>query len=259
MTIRAKPDTHAAPASSQTLPLLADKKELLRIRIRPAEFARLMGVSKQTVSDWVKHGRIAPPSLLDGRLDVQRAIQDVLRNTSPGRLRARVLRQAVDDVQQLRANLAQAEERIESLEGELARARKAAAYSDYWIASSEAAERVFMEMLVDRAESLRAAPAEAWPDLLGEILDAASVAGDIEAIDDPEDVATLQADLAEIMAALDINIPPLGQTRDYAAKGPRITRPDKTWKDPHTPGAVLETEGERGRDHYGDDHEIQNH
>lgn len=170
MTKPAKLDTRVAQASSQALPLLADKKELLRLRIRPAEFARLLGVSKQAVSDWIKLGKIPPPSLLDGRLDVQRSINEVLRNCDPGRLRSRVLRQAVDEVQQLRDNLALAEDRAEKAERALADALDRLDQAEHTTAEADHFEEGFKRLVREREAALRATPdTEAWGKMLAGI------------------------------------------------------------------------------------------
>lgn len=51
-------------------------------RLRPAEFARRENVSRQTVSRWIKEGRLSPPGP-DGRLDAQRAQRERLASESP--------------------------------------------------------------------------------------------------------------------------------------------------------------------------------
>jgi len=180
------------------LPLLADHKELLRMRIRPAEFARLLGVSKQCVSHWIRDGKIAQPSQLDGRIDVQRAIQSVLRNTDPGRLRSRVLRQAVDDAQALRANLARAEDRAEAAEAALREAQSKTRHLDEWIAASDRSAKIFMDLIVQHADELRDTPTEAWPELLDGLESVAIDAADgnpleAEATDALESLTTLRA------------------------------------------------------------------
>jgi hypothetical protein len=111
-----------------SLPFLGDVPELLRVRVLPAEFARILGVSKQSVSRWIKAGKVT--LTFDGRIDVQRGVQQVLRNTDPGQLRARVLRQAVEDVQQLREAVANAEEREADLRRQIVEAQRRAAASD---------------------------------------------------------------------------------------------------------------------------------
>lgn len=75
--------------------------ELLRIRITQAEFARSLGVNKSTVCRWLKNGTISAGA--DGRIDPQRATRQLLRNADPGRFRARLIRQAYGDLNDLRA------------------------------------------------------------------------------------------------------------------------------------------------------------
>lgn len=166
-------DTATPRPSTLELPLLADHKELLRLRIRPAEFARLLGVSKQCVSYWIRDGKIGQPNHLDGRIDVQRSIQDVLRNTSPGRLRSRVLRQAVTDALELRENLARAEDRAEIAEAALRDAKESLDGLERWSADGDAHADAFRALLIKQSETLRAAPPEAWAQILDDISDAA--------------------------------------------------------------------------------------
>ena len=110
------------PASStskvqSSLSCVADASALMRVRILPAEFARLLGVSKQAVSRWIAAGKVTI-SPIDGRLDVQTAVQQVLRNTDPGRMRARVLRHAIADLQ-APGGVADVDARVASIEAEL--------------------------------------------------------------------------------------------------------------------------------------------
>lgn len=158
---------------SQSLPLLADHPDLLRVRILPAEFARLLGVSKQSVSCWIRDGKITI-NPLDGRLDVQTAIQQVLRNTDPGRLRARVLRQAVQDVQGLREEISRAHGEIESLRAELAEARESIRFLERWSEDGDCFVEKFKVALIEREHDLRNTPdGEAWADILNRLWDMA--------------------------------------------------------------------------------------
>lgn len=184
MTNRAKHDATPQPE----LGFLMNHKELLAIRVRPAEFARLLGVSKQTVSTWIRDGKVTI-NTLDGLLDVRRAIQDVLRNTSPGRLRSRVLRQAVTDALELRENLARAEDRAEAAEAALREARATIAHLERWDADGDAHAETFRALLIEHAEALRAAPPEAWEKTLSELSDAAWDVVDPEEAADALDVA----------------------------------------------------------------------
>lgn len=204
MTNRAKHDTTPQPE----LGFLANHKELLAIRVRPAEFARLLGVSKQTVSTWIQQGKVTI-NALDGLLDVRRAIQDVLRNTSPGRLRSRVLRQAVTDALELRENLARAEGRAAAAEVALLDALTSVESRDEWIASSERAAAIWKTLLIDAADELRAAPTADWPAILNRLEvdadDAADAGLDPDAAPDIGlvDLDTLDREAAAALRAID--------------------------------------------------------
>jgi DNA-binding transcriptional regulator YdaS (Cro superfamily) len=109
------------------------------MRVLPAEFARMVGVSKQSVSQWIKQGKVMLGP--DGRLDPHKASREVLQRTDPARLRARVFKDAMSGTDQLRA-------RVRDLEQQLAGERKA---------SEERAERIayatrnsFMDTQVER-------------------------------------------------------------------------------------------------------------
>jgi hypothetical protein len=67
-----------------------DEIDKSNIRVRPAEFARLIDCSKQAVSIWVKDGKITLGT--DGRLNPSVAIAQLLRNSNPALLRAKALK-----------------------------------------------------------------------------------------------------------------------------------------------------------------------
>ena len=92
----------AAPAASTSHPLPFDPSELAQgVRVTQADFARMAGVSRQTVSQWVKLGKIRSV-YPDGRLDPARAAREVIKNTEPGKLRARLFKVAAEDAAALR-------------------------------------------------------------------------------------------------------------------------------------------------------------
>lgn len=82
--------------------------ELLAVRLRPAEFARCIGVTKQSVSRWIADGKVTLGA--DGRLNPTAAMRQLLRTGDPGRIRARLIRQAFTDLGDLRAQAARADE-----------------------------------------------------------------------------------------------------------------------------------------------------
>lgn len=200
MTKAINPD-EPQPENGQAslLPEIA-QRELLRVRLLPAELARLLGVSRQSVSRWIDEGKLVMPSPLDGRLDLQRALRDVLRNTDPGRLRARFLRQAVEDVAGLRENLAAAEDRATAAEAALQDAQRAIEARDEWIAAAERAASIFKQLIVDQADELRTAPLAEWPAILRRIEIDADAAADV---DTGEPADALDADLDALDAELD--------------------------------------------------------
>ena len=107
MTIRHKTSVFPDPLVGQSLLPFAEA-DLQLVRLLPAEFSRAIGVSKQTISRWIRDGKITVGA--DGRLNPVVAVRDVLRNTDPGRFRARLLRQAFSGMVDLRANAMRAHE-----------------------------------------------------------------------------------------------------------------------------------------------------
>jgi len=93
--------TRDNPGSGGTLSLVPDP--VLRIRVRPADFARMLGVSRQSVSRWVKRGHVVLGP--DGRLDPEAATRSLLRHVDPSRLRARLLRPLAEELDGLRHEL----------------------------------------------------------------------------------------------------------------------------------------------------------
>lgn len=94
---------------STSAPLPFDPADLAQgVRVNQADFSRMCGVSRQTVSQWVKLGKIQAV-YPDGSLDPFQAARDVIRNTDPARLRAKVFKVATEDAQALRARVAELE------------------------------------------------------------------------------------------------------------------------------------------------------
>ena len=119
----------------------------LGLRIRPAAFARMVGVTRQTVSRWIKEGKV----LLDstGRLDPRKAAERVMAYSDPSRLRAKVLRAHVDDVATLRHQARSAEARADHA---AARADQAERELD----ATEAALDRLLELVFERRAEIAA-------------------------------------------------------------------------------------------------------
>lgn len=106
-----QPGGVSKPAVSTSAPLAFDPADLAQgIRVTQADFARMTGVSRQTVSQWVRLGKIKTV-YPDGRLDPLRAAREVIKNTNPAKLRAKVFKVATEDAQALRIRLAELEHR----------------------------------------------------------------------------------------------------------------------------------------------------
>lgn len=71
------------------------------IRVKPAQFARMCDVSRQTVSKWVKRGLVQ--LFPDGTLDPAVSSRRVIDNTDPARLRARIFKDSLKGLDQWKA------------------------------------------------------------------------------------------------------------------------------------------------------------
>jgi hypothetical protein len=116
-----RPDPDKASRKTGFLPFAPGELDRSGLRLTRAEFARFLGVSKQAVGEWVTAGKITLGT--DGRLDPRQAVAQLLRNSDPARLRAKVLAPLVRDVGEL-------QRRIGELEVELARWKEEAGFHE---------------------------------------------------------------------------------------------------------------------------------
>ncbi|MBK7645730.1 MAG: hypothetical protein IPJ12_00700 [Betaproteobacteria bacterium] len=87
-----------------TASLLSSNEQMLAgIRVTRAQFARMMGCSRQAVTEWVNAGRLTVGA--DGRFDPCKAVADLLRTGDPARLRAKVLQPLVAELAGYRARI----------------------------------------------------------------------------------------------------------------------------------------------------------
>ena len=107
------------PSTTRPSLLPFDPADLMAMRVKPADYARMCQVSRQTVSKWIKKGWVTLG--LDGLLDPVVASRQLLSKADPSRLRARVFKDATATMKELRA-------RVLSLETEVADARERAKY-----------------------------------------------------------------------------------------------------------------------------------
>lgn len=103
------------PGKNLSLPLASSEAEMAGIRVTRADFSRIMGCSKQAVTEWVKSGRIVVGP--DGRFDPRVAMASLVRTGDPARIRSMILAPLVRDIglrdreiERLRLELAGAKE-----------------------------------------------------------------------------------------------------------------------------------------------------
>lgn len=144
------PDNDTAsffPGKQPGLDLLSsDDEERAGIRVTRAEFSRMMGCSRQAVTDWANAGRIVVGA--DGRFDPRQAVASLLRTGDPARIRAKVLEPMVRDI-------GKRDQRIADLEAQLAAANE---QKDFNQAVGDEYQELF--------EAFDGALAVEWSDLL---------------------------------------------------------------------------------------------
>jgi len=92
------------------LPFASGDLDRSGLRLTRAEFSRFLGVSKQAVGEWVTAGKISLGA--DGRLDPRQAVSQLIRNTDPARLRAKVLEPLARDIGKLQLRVAELEKAL---------------------------------------------------------------------------------------------------------------------------------------------------
>ncbi len=108
------------PGIPETSSLLSSNEQMLAgIRVTRAQFARMMGCSRQAVTEWVNAGRLTVGA--DGRFDPCKAVADLLRTGDPARLRAKVLQPLADELAGYRVRITH----LEAALGESMRATQA--------------------------------------------------------------------------------------------------------------------------------------
>lgn len=124
------------PGIPETSSLLSSNEQMLAgIRVTRAQFAGMMGCSRQAVTEWVKAGRLTVGA--DGRFDPCRAVADLLRTGDPARLRAKVLQPLADElagyrvrITHLEAALGESMRATQALRAELAAAKEEASFHE---------------------------------------------------------------------------------------------------------------------------------
>lgn len=145
MTADHKPDDTTIPGAQPSLPF--NPGDFSHVRVNRSGLAKMLGVSKQAVSTWVKRGLITVG--VDDLINPREAVQQLMRNADPSRLRARVLRPLVQDVGTLQRRVAQ-------IEAELGAARAEIEELRYQADFDEAQWFRFRVLLLDARDEVRA-------------------------------------------------------------------------------------------------------
>lgn len=181
------------------LPFAPGELDRSGLRLTRAEFARFLQVSKQAVTEWVQSGKVTLGA--DGRLDPRQAVGQLLRNTDPTRLRARVLAPLVRDVGAL-------QRRILALEVDVARWKEEAEFHEGAALELAAQLNGLVRRLRDERAGLAALPGERFAGAIQSWLDLAQeAAGDpgIAILDCPTvsdaDILAMGADADRLLGA----------------------------------------------------------
>lgn len=133
------------------------------IRVTRAQFARMMGCSRQAVTEWVRAGRLTVGA--DERFDPTEAVASLLRTGDPAKIRARVLAPLVRDlstrdreIERLRLQLAQIEAAAALAKSDADSAEEAADFAESACSGFSAVLRRLEEQLPSAWEHLAAAP-----------------------------------------------------------------------------------------------------
>jgi hypothetical protein len=145
-------DCYTGSAKTPMLPFDPAQVTRLGIRLLPAEFSRLMGTSKQSVSRWIKRGVIALGS--DGRLDPREAVRQYMHHADPAKMRNAVMAPMLNEVGAL-------QRRVADLEVALAAERENAEFEASANGELIAQLDALVRHLVDDWAELRALPADA--------------------------------------------------------------------------------------------------
>lgn len=181
------------------LPFAPGELDRVGPRMRQTDFAKVMGVSKQTVSQWVKEGKIKLRA--DGLVDAEAAVRQLVRNLDPARLRARLLAPVVAELREARAREAELLAKIAALQAQLARRRDEleddADFDRLAIDGLLAARWLFKLRVLTELDALAALPAADRAARLEDL--------DDETIDgrEPPSAAPTPADALETLEALE--------------------------------------------------------
>lgn len=98
------------------------------LRVLRSEFARMMGVSKPTVTEWAKTGWITIGA--DNRIDPRQAVASLLKHRDPARIRSKVLAPLISDIAGRDREIERLRQLVEELRHQLAEAKEDVAFEE---------------------------------------------------------------------------------------------------------------------------------
>lgn len=141
------------------------------IRVKPAVFARMMNVSKQAVSQWIKVGKIA--LYQDGTLDPRKAAQQIIDNSDPARIRAKVFKMATDDAAKDKEKIDELENEVSDLNAKLEDAQLRIEYLDMLVAECGESEYQLQQMILTAIPKIKETDIELLPEFFDSLFDEA--------------------------------------------------------------------------------------
>ena len=122
-------DSYATCKSAGSAPELnLGLGEDYNLRVLRSEFARMMGVSKPTVTEWVKAGWITIGA--DNRIDPRQAVASLLKHRDPARIRSKVLAPLISDIAGRDREIDRLRQLVEELRQQLAGAQEDADFEE---------------------------------------------------------------------------------------------------------------------------------
>lgn len=146
------------------------------IRVKPAVFARMMSVSKQAVSQWIKAGKIT--LFHDGTLDPRKAAQQVIDNSDPARMRAKVFKLDADNAAANREKIEYLEAKVGELNENLKEATLRIEYLNSLLEECGEAEHQLHAILLVEIPKLKGVASDQLPKLIDAFFDKAVIAAD---------------------------------------------------------------------------------
>lgn len=143
---------YAESEKQSTFSEIQSKNEIFSqsIRVRPTDFAKICGVSKQAVSAWIKAGKIT--LYPDGTIDPKKAINEYIKKSDPARVKASVFKVVTDDIGTLKDEIKRLNNVIGELKTELSNKiiEDQGWNSEYWLLYADCTKGLTKKLITDK-------------------------------------------------------------------------------------------------------------